>query len=382
MAWSEQVHEELLTAFSNNEHLEFERLLKNHSDNLRFEDGTELWMHLAARRGQIHLVKLLVDLGIDINEPRSTKSADDGAIREAARYGHLDLVRWFLDNGAEINFDSKGQQTCNTLSTAASGGHLDVVKLLVEGGANIHASKAGMNALMLAEMSGHHDVAEYLRSLGAKDVRDTTPPDYPAAHETIRRHVSASRGGLDSLEFPEATPGDPPVVVHVTQPDEDDNSRTLFTVGMSDRNIALPTGEVICTELSLMLPADWPLTADAQQDPRYAWPIEWLHRLARQALDADHWSGDTWAAFPNGDPAEPFAPDTQLSVWLCLLGQTGGIAQTQAPDYRWIDIRSLFAIYEEEYEFLLNNGYEELVKQFHEREVPMYLDPQRENVCG
>jgi ankyrin repeat protein len=75
-------------------------------------------------------------------------------------------------------------------------GHLDMVKLLVERGADFHATWRGVNAVTQADLYGKVDVREYLRSLGAKDIRETTSLNYPAAHQLILETMTKSRGHL------------------------------------------------------------------------------------------------------------------------------------------------------------------------------------------
>jgi len=53
------------------------------------------------------------------------------------------------------------------LISAAESGHLDVVKYLVEKGADVHADDDG--ALRWAAESGHLDVVKYLKSVVAKN---------------------------------------------------------------------------------------------------------------------------------------------------------------------------------------------------------------------
>jgi hypothetical protein len=47
-------------------------------------------------------------------------------------------------------------------------------------------------AITWAEDHGHCHVRDYLRSLGARTLRETTPPDYPAAHDLFLRTMTAT----------------------------------------------------------------------------------------------------------------------------------------------------------------------------------------------
>ena len=86
----------------------------------------------------------------------------------AASEGHIEIVRWLLQQGEKINFEVDGKPRCMSLSFAATNGHLDVVKLLVQHGASLTTAFQGNTPLSQAEAYGHSEVAEYLRSVGAK----------------------------------------------------------------------------------------------------------------------------------------------------------------------------------------------------------------------
>jgi ankyrin repeat protein len=78
------------------------------------------------------------------------------------------MVDALLQGGADVN---KGGCRGTPLLQAALRGRLGVVKRLVAAGANIHAveehGKFRRNAYLAAQMNRKHDVADYLKSLGA-----------------------------------------------------------------------------------------------------------------------------------------------------------------------------------------------------------------------
>ena len=79
----------------------------------------------------------------------------------AARYGHLDVVRYLLEAGASVGLQI-------ALGLAAGGGHLDVVKELLDAGASVDMQdNFGNTALMRATWDGHLDVVRYLLEAGA-----------------------------------------------------------------------------------------------------------------------------------------------------------------------------------------------------------------------
>ena len=265
---------------------------------------------------------------------------------------------------------------CPALTYAAYEGHIDVLKLLVERGADIHASWMCMNALMHAQDYGQQEVVKYLRSLGVKDLRETTPPDYVAAHRLIINHLTEQLGPLSKWQADIL--GSPAVTIRSIAANEQcPTEQTLFTVGLSDRRLPAEWGEFACGELKLTLPAEWPLSESAQTESDWNWPIEWLKRIVMELREGDRWPAAP-VMFPNGSPPAPFNSETKLCCWLCLLSQGGSI---QVPDCRWIDFHGLFPIYEEEMQLVRERGHEALVYRFQARDLPNYVDPSRPNVA-
>ncbi|MEX1095787.1 MAG: suppressor of fused domain protein [Planctomycetales bacterium] len=132
---------------------------------------------------------------------------------------------------------------------------------------------------------------------------------------------------------------------------------------------------LLCSELILMLRPDSPLTEEALADPRWNWPVEWLKRLAREALEPGE---KCVRLFSNGDPPRPFAEKTRLCAWLCVLAQG---AVYQMPDYRWVARRTLFAIHDDERRLVETAGDQELLKRFEAANVATYVDVNRPSVA-
>jgi hypothetical protein len=86
----------------------------------------------------------------------------------AARNGQISLVRILLERGANVNL--RDQETEVTpLIVAAQNGHLQVVDLLLEKGAEVNArDKNGKTALREALRNRHEDVVKALRAKGAQ----------------------------------------------------------------------------------------------------------------------------------------------------------------------------------------------------------------------
>ncbi len=87
----------------------------------------------AARRGDLKMVKILVDGGAEIN-PRNR--GDGSALLEAAKKGHAKVVEFLLTRGADVRAGTRYDGT--PLIAAADGHHLQVMRLLVEHGADVN----------------------------------------------------------------------------------------------------------------------------------------------------------------------------------------------------------------------------------------------------
>ena len=131
------------------------------------------------RRPEIELIKLLLDAGIDINEPGDENSwhAGDTLLMTALtrpqnqyfRESSYEMIKFLIDRGADVN--AKTPTGATVLMRAAAnrdGDAVDVVKLLLDHGADVNAkSDDGSTALMSAASRGYHELCELLLDAGA-----------------------------------------------------------------------------------------------------------------------------------------------------------------------------------------------------------------------
>ncbi len=117
----------------------------------------------AAGKGQLDVVKLLLDRGADVN---ARDSRGYTPLLSASEMGHLDIVKQLLEGGADVNArDSHGY---TPLLLASQMGYLDVVKHLLEKGADVNAKRhKGFTALMVASRVGYLDFVKLLLDKGA-----------------------------------------------------------------------------------------------------------------------------------------------------------------------------------------------------------------------
>ena len=129
-------------------------------DYLADRIGTGLM--IAAWRGDIPMMSLLVSRGADVNK---ANALGERALMHAAWRGHADAVKWLLARGAKINSDP---MQWSALHYAAFAGQAQVAALLLDNGADINArSTNGSSVLMMAVYEGHEPLVRQLLSRGA-----------------------------------------------------------------------------------------------------------------------------------------------------------------------------------------------------------------------
>lgn len=127
-------------------------------------DGFPL-IALAAVFGHLEVVEYLFEKGADVNAA-ATNGTGYNALTGAVASGHTGVVSWLLANGADPNY--RYGNGYSPLLTAAANGHLGIVSILLASGADLHArTNDGKTALSFAQERGHAEVAEFLRSHGA-----------------------------------------------------------------------------------------------------------------------------------------------------------------------------------------------------------------------
>jgi ankyrin repeat protein len=115
-----------------------------------------------SKKGDLAKVQQLIASGAEIN----AKDKDNNtALMWAIEKGHLDIARFLIDKGADLNV----QGTSTALINAAGSGYTELVTLLLEKGANINSlNSAHCSALMIAAFMGEPETAKILIDKGAK----------------------------------------------------------------------------------------------------------------------------------------------------------------------------------------------------------------------
>ncbi len=210
-----------------------------------------------------------------------------------------------------------------------------------------------------------------------------------ATIERITRHIEQYCGKVETV-LHELVSDLVHIDVHWVKPTRERNYHTLVTSGMSDRPMLAPEQVAECryAELMLSLPPEWPVgetyevLPSQEVNPRHYWPIYLLKMLARfpHKFNAWLWWGHT---MPNGDPAEPYADNTQLCCALLLspMRFPQEFGQLKIDDEKTIHFFSIVPLYKEEMDVKLEKGTEALFDGFDKHNVNELLDIKRTNVC-
>jgi ankyrin repeat protein len=113
----------------------------------------------ASRYGLRDVVEELTTRGVNVN-PTANAQFGLTPLHEAARQGHTDIVRYLLDNSADLSVDVPGYGT--PLHCAVSIGDGDLVRLFISRGADVNGPTGGRTPLFVAAETGNLELAELL----------------------------------------------------------------------------------------------------------------------------------------------------------------------------------------------------------------------------
>ena len=149
----------------------------NTADSRSIANGQRPLM-LAARRGDIAIVQMLLDAGAEVDAVEHCNSnmaknlmtffemQGRTALLYAAKHDHADVVKILAKAGA--NLEKKDSNGETALSIAAQNGNLKALQMLITLGANLETRTSnGGTALVAAASEGQKDAANLLLSKGA-----------------------------------------------------------------------------------------------------------------------------------------------------------------------------------------------------------------------
>ena len=133
--------------------------------NWKDADGDTSWL-LASQQGNIEIVKLFLDRGAQIDcqvNNSDTSKSRFTALMWASAKGHIEVVKLLLDRGALI--DSQDSNGATALMTASMTGKVECVQLLLERGADM-SLRMGSTAKDMARRE-HADIVKLLEEVCA-----------------------------------------------------------------------------------------------------------------------------------------------------------------------------------------------------------------------
>lgn len=134
----------------------------------------------AVRDGSLADAKVIFE--VKRVDPNSCLGGRETALHISAKNGHLELCKFLLEVGANVN--QKDGRLKIPLHLACSSGHLDVVKLLVQAGSLLDdIDKFGRSPLIWATAGEYVEVVKFLLGAGASVTSDR---NWHALHEACK----------------------------------------------------------------------------------------------------------------------------------------------------------------------------------------------------
>lgn len=176
--------------------------------------------------------------------------------------------------------------------------------------------------------------------------------------------------------------------VHILAPTSTEPFYVVFTTGMSDLPMVLPTdmqerADLQHAELFMFLPSTWrPVLNDVAPEKipdEHFWPIRLLKFLARFPHEYKTWFG--WGhTIPNGPDFDPIVDGTRQGG-IVFLEFGDKLTPVEAADGALIHLYMAMPAYREEIEYCQTHGMKALADIFKRQDLPLVIDLQRQNYC-
>jgi hypothetical protein len=141
------VYEDMMNAIAIDDRATVEALLRKGVDPDTVSPKGDPLVMLAVREGKLDVLRAILAHRPRVN---ARNALGETALMLAAIRGRMDMVKLLLDQGAVVN-----QPGWTPLIYAAAGNQLDIARLLIERGADLNAAaENGTTALMMAAREG------------------------------------------------------------------------------------------------------------------------------------------------------------------------------------------------------------------------------------
>jgi hypothetical protein len=393
---SMHLNSEILKAIKQGDLGGFSRLVGNDEILRNAPNAFGSWLHCACTKGQLPIAKYLVENGANVNLRGGT--VNQSPLEDAISFGHLPVVKYLLSKGAELDVS---MPTRNPLFCAISDGHVEIVKFLLSTriyARVVYRSVTGKlkNALSYATERGEKEIVELLVKAGCRlpvegvdkpvwqpeEVHEPTAED--KAREQIIAHMAAQFGPVDPLAQQEIVPVHEKVhvAIHVIRPNDQHPFLTLFTAGMSNQPINVPSGQEAYryAELVMHLPATWPHPREKEATDETFWPFEWLRKVAYYPHIHNTWLGGAKTIISSDEPPVPLGPNTKQTC-LLLLADFADWSPMTLDDGRSVHFYTVIPIYTEERDFEKQYGITALVQPLQQHGYTAVVNVDRANVA-
>ena len=207
--------------------------------------------------------------------------------------------------------------------------------------------------------------------------QEYTPPlMYDGAEmEAVEAHVKKYFGNFDNV-LHEIMSLDLHIDLLIIEPRLEHDYYTIVTMGSGAYEMSVPE-DANCPrriELMINLPKDWNIHSEDEKD---YWPLRWLKILARFSINEN-----TWLAWGHTIPAgRPLAENTELNCIMLTAPEQFGNNSVIAtlPNGEEVAFWQIMPLYEDEVQFKLRYGAQELERKF--EEFPAVIDLNRPCVC-
>ena len=357
--------------------IEFPWLITDHTWQVR--DGfAPTWIGVAVLSGDVALIKLLLDLGLDVNALSGREQSS--ALVDSVSKGHYEMAEFLLQKGANPNLS---RPLIAALNNREKDRKMAFVKLLVENGCDVNRLydlygdfSKGFTAL---DWTKDPEVVAYLRSKGAKTAKELSdekpkPPVVDNVLDEVVQYFQDHFGDVDKRSIIEIVPTGFPISIHAVPPSGDRTHLTLFTTGLSSKRMNVPPAlsEYGLAELFIELPGDWKYESPQAQ---WQWPVEWLRRIAQYPHDNNTCLGGPLTIIANDEPPKPLGPNTNFTCLLMIAEKS-----FKRTDGETVQLYRVVPIYTDERELELREGAPALMRAFDRNNVPFVVDLSRPSV--
>lgn len=349
-------------------------VLRDFPDVLASQNHLQEYLFSAARQGNVEVVEVLLDFGMDVNY--SSDFGGDRPIASCLVNPSLDLIHCMVRHGAELNYAVKNSHVHSPpLLRAILANQLEITTFLVESGSLINAGNLrGTSPLSIALKLGRAEIADFLRSRGGLETHEL--PGYVLPHPSLA-YVENTLGNAQRVSWLPDGSNSLYAVWH-------EDHFGLFTVGMSDRVMRVPPGEERFRHAELMLHLDpevWESDPEEWQNPEGCWPIDWMLKLAEWPFEDDSWLGGKVTVIANGEPPAPLSDFTEMTCWL-LRYEKSPLQSFDLPNGKQGLFYTPMPIHTLERDYERQHGIVRLLQSFAKRNTPEVLVADRPSAVG